>query len=134
MIERQGRADDDNTDRDHIRDFFAAKLVRCKLDPNAVCIFIPSIKAAEWLSEATRKHFETNKSSAHINGLGIPELIQNRESKQRGFIWLGINDTTCKPTNINEIEEDIEQERNANFEGRAWNMKPKRNFKVASPE
>jgi hypothetical protein len=115
IIERQGKADDDNTDRDHVRDYFASMLKARDKDPETSCVFIPSMTAAEWLSDATRKHFETNKSSAHINGLGISELIQSRESKRRGFIWLGKDSVSCVPDDLAKIDED----NNSKFVGKA---------------
>jgi hypothetical protein len=122
IILRQGNADDDNTDRDHIRDYFAKRITDHGSDPDRSCIFIPSLTAAEWLSEATRKHFETNKSTSHIKGLGIEELNSTRESKRRGFIWLGRESTSCEPEDLGPLPpSDHANTDRSSFAGRAVN-------------
>ena len=88
--ERQGLIDDDKEEADLVREAFRDNLeCLCRKNPDALCILIPSRKAAEWLSECCRKPFATNQASGHIRTLGIKELSPSRENTGRGWVWRG---------------------------------------------
>jgi hypothetical protein len=89
IAERQGVMDDDRDEQEQVADHFRSELRRCGIgDPDGYRGFILSGIAANWLSRATRTHYRTNQATAHLAGLGIPELRKSKRGRP-GWIWSG---------------------------------------------
>src|SRR5262249_30383990 len=71
---RQKAMDDDQTEKYLIIDFFREKLEKLGHDSLRDKVLIPSVVAAEWVSEATRERYATNRASAFLKGMAIPML------------------------------------------------------------
>ena len=80
---RQEDIDDDDDERTHVGEFFAAQLKLRSHDPDLETVFIPSVTAAEWVSDATRTKYPTNRASAFLSGLSIAELRKSDRGSQR---------------------------------------------------
>jgi hypothetical protein len=97
IIERQEVVDEGNGDREIIRDALRAKIVEHGYDPDLALLKIPSKTMAEIASEAMRRHYETAAATTFVKGLSIVELIANRSSDCRGWIWNGGQTTETDP-------------------------------------
>jgi hypothetical protein len=90
ILERQRAVDADENERDLVTAEFRDQLQIRQHDPNGGPFFIPSKLAAEWLSKATRNHYETNRATVHLKTLGIAELIAPLKSNGvPGWEWRG---------------------------------------------
>jgi hypothetical protein len=86
---RQQAVDDDDEEQTLLAQHFTEQLTQRSHDPETQTIFIPSLTAAEWVSDATRTRYPTNRASAFLSGLSIPTLRKGKYKKQRGWIWTG---------------------------------------------
>ncbi len=86
---RQQVVDDDHEDRIHLAEFFAEQLTQRMHNPETETVFIPSVTAAEWVSDATRVRYATNRASSFLSNLSIPTLHKGNTKSQRGWIWTG---------------------------------------------
>ena len=100
LVERQGSIDDDNSDRNTVRDFIRTQLEGLGHDPQKSLILIPSALMAEWASQATRTHYATNKASSFIGGLSIPELTKQDSKDMRGWLWIGPENQESEPRRL----------------------------------
>lgn len=89
IVDRQKDIDDDDDERDHMIEFFRTELERRGHEPDVQTVLIPSVVAAEWVSDATRTPYPTNRASAFIAGLSIPQLRKSDRGKIRGWVWIG---------------------------------------------
>ena len=89
ILERQGVVDEGDADRDVVRDHLMEVLAAKLGDADEVLTIIPSRDMALIVSEAMRKHYETNPASSFLKGLAIPELTPFRSKKIRGWLWCG---------------------------------------------
>jgi len=90
IVERQGLIDDDDSDRDLVREFIKAQLTRQNICPETESVLIQSVLMAEWIEKVRREKMATNRASGFVKGLGIPELKEARKSDFRGFEWRGL--------------------------------------------
>jgi hypothetical protein len=105
---RQEHIDDDNAERDLIRDYFCKQLEQRKHNPLTEVVFIPSLVAADWLNEVTKKRLQTNQASSHLAGLGIPELRKSAKAGNRGWKWQGEQASNHTPaTSLKEDTADL---------------------------
>lgn len=88
---RQHAVDDDDDERLHVAQFFVERLDQRGHDPDKETVRIPSLLAAEWVSDATRTKYPTNRASAFLSGLAIPQLRKSNRGGWRGWIWTGLN-------------------------------------------
>lgn len=86
---RQQAVDDDDEERNHVAEYFAEQLTMRSHDPDSQTVFIPSVTVAEWVSDATRTKYPTNRASAFLNGLSISGLRKSNRGERRGWIWTG---------------------------------------------
>lgn len=98
IIDRQGVIDEDNSDRDLIRDYICKQISGVGGDPDTSLFQIPSALMAEWVSTATRTNYQTNRATTFVKGLSIAELTPARDKHFRGWIWCGSNSTEREPT------------------------------------
>lgn len=89
ILERQGDVDDDKAEADMVRAAFTRNLSRRGHDPDRDVVFIPAEDAAIWLSIATNEKRASNKASAYLNTLAIPELRRSARVGERGWRWQG---------------------------------------------
>ncbi len=90
IVERQEAIDGDQEESDLVREVFVAELRRRGHNPDTEAVFISSVEAGAIVNAATGEKRPTNKASAYLRTLTIPEL---RKSKRdgRGFAWRGRN-------------------------------------------
>jgi hypothetical protein len=89
LIRERGRAVLDDEMSAVVRERFAARLRGLGHDPKACCVFLPSLRAAEWLDAPTRKRWPTNKASGYLGTLKIHELSKTKKDGKPGWRWLG---------------------------------------------
>lgn len=103
--ERQESVDDDEAERDLVRDHLLEMLRALKHgDPDRVVFFIPSGLAAAWCNEATGDRRPKNKACSHLSNLNIQELKAGLfgPQRKRGFWWRGAqSDPNGKPIEAN---------------------------------
>ena len=88
--ERQAGLDDDDHERDIVRDTFRARIKAMNREPDEVVLFISSGIVAKWLEEATGEKRPTNRASNYLGGLGIQELRKSASKEgRRGWRWTG---------------------------------------------
>ncbi len=90
IVKRQKAVDDDDDERSHVAQFFVERLEERGHFADSETVRIPSLIAAEWVSDATRTKLPTNRASAFIRGLSIPQLRPSRTGG-RGWVWTGAN-------------------------------------------
>jgi len=99
--QRQEAVDDDSEETELVRSHFRDELQRVGRDPDRVKVFVPSGVAADWLKAATKQHRQTNKASAYLRQLAIPELRKSKHDGRPGWLWQGVqadeNARTEKP-------------------------------------
>lgn len=92
IAERQETYDEDQAEADVVAHAFREQLQQRGLDPETCSVLIPSAVAAAWVNDATNeKGRPTNKTSAYLASLAIPELRRSNRSEFRGWKWTGIN-------------------------------------------
>jgi hypothetical protein len=98
---RQQSVEDDDDERSHIIEFFSQQLEERSHFPDEEMVFIPALVAAEWVSEATRTNYATNRASAFLGGLSIPRLRKSDRGTLRGWVWTGVKnkDQTARKLN-----------------------------------
>jgi len=98
IVNRQKAVDDDDDERSHVAQFFVERLTERGHDPVKETIRIPSLTAAEWVSDATRTKYPTNRASAFLSGLSIACLRKSNRGGWRGWVWTGANtqDSTAR--------------------------------------
>jgi hypothetical protein len=89
--QRQEAVDDDAGEAELVAGEFRDKLQATGFDPERDCVFIPSGKAADWLQAATKKHRATNRATAYLKDLRIPELSTTKKDGRPGWRWRGAN-------------------------------------------
>jgi hypothetical protein len=100
---RQDAIDDDQGERELIIETFREKLNQRGHNPDTEAILIPAAVAAEWVSEATRERYATNKASAFLKGLSISNLSKSDRGIGRGWVWSGDNaDRKSPPRKVGE--------------------------------
>jgi len=88
VYERMMTADTDNEEKEVVAEHFREKLILFHHDPDDCCVFIPSKVAGEWLADACQEKRPTNRATAYLSGLGIPELRKSKKG-QPGWAWTG---------------------------------------------
>ncbi len=88
VYERMMTADTDNEEKELVAEHFREKLTLFHHDPDDCCVFIPSKVAGEWLADACQEKRPTNRATAYLSGLGIPELRKSKKG-QPGWAWTG---------------------------------------------
>lgn len=88
---RQTDIDDDADEAALVLDQFEKELNDRRHVPATSRVFIPSRETAEWLSNATRTHWPSNRATAHLKSLAISELQYTKRRGKRGWIWTGAN-------------------------------------------
>lgn len=86
---RQADVDDDAAESDLVRGAIAEALVRGKFDPEGQAVLIPSQRLAVIVNDATGEKRPTNKVSAYLKTLAIPELRKSDRGGGRGWVWTG---------------------------------------------
>jgi hypothetical protein len=90
LIERrQAEVDGDQEDGDLVRECFVSALRQASHDPDTEVVFISSKEAADIVNEATGEKRPTNKATAFLGTLPIPELRKSKREGARGFRWTG---------------------------------------------
>jgi len=87
--QRQEVVDDDAGEADLVAAEFRDALRRAGHDPERGCVFVPSGTAADWLKAATRRHWATNRATAHLKALRVPELSPTKKDGRPGWRWRG---------------------------------------------
>src|SRR5262249_57818990 len=87
--ERQHAIDHDDDERAIITDTCRANIRLYGHDPDQCFVFIPSRMIADWLQDATGIRRETNKASAYLANLSVPELLPEKKGGERGWSWCG---------------------------------------------
>ncbi len=89
IVKRQGAIDEDDATAEDVLDYFEAR-IRAHAggqSPGARRYYIPSVMAAEWLGEMSRRYEGT--ASAYLKQLEHPRLRYRRTGASRGFVWSG---------------------------------------------
>jgi hypothetical protein len=86
---RQDDVDEDAGEAAEVRAYIADALRQYRHDPERAVVSIPSAVAAEWVNAATGERRPTNKATAYLNQLHIPELRKRRTGRTRGWVWRG---------------------------------------------
>jgi hypothetical protein len=90
IAERQASIDGDQEESDLVREAFVLALRAAGHDPDTATVFIPSARAAEIVNEATGEQRPTQRASAYLLTLTIPELWKsNATDGGRGWRWTG---------------------------------------------
>jgi hypothetical protein len=108
IVKRQKAIDDDDDERSHVAQFFVERLKERGHMPDLETVRIPSLIAAEWVSDATRTKYPTNRASAFLGGLSIPQLRKSNRSGWRGWVWKG------------EKSQDLEARELGSLPGPVW--------------
>ncbi|MBV8557873.1 MAG: PriCT-2 domain-containing protein [Planctomycetaceae bacterium] len=96
ILSRQKKMDEGQADQDTVKDYFEGKLLESGYPPDESHVFITSMTVAEWVSEATRKPYESGPAQAFVKQLQIPELEYRPEQRKvegkphRGWVWKGV--------------------------------------------
>jgi hypothetical protein len=91
---RQDDVDDDEDERDLVRDSIRNDLIRRGHTPDQQVILIPTAMMASIVNNATnQRHRPVNQTSAHVKTLGIPELRKSDRAKHRAWVWTGCQAT-----------------------------------------
>jgi hypothetical protein len=94
VVERQREVDDDDEDMLMVADYFRSVLKATnglQINPETDSVLIPSAMAAAWYNVASNQDKPTNKASAALRELGIPELRKSDRGEFRGWLWKGRN-------------------------------------------
>lgn len=86
---RQDVIDDDQSEKEFIIEHFRHKLEELGHDPDRHKVLIPSAIIADWVSEATRERYATNRASAFLKGLNVPYLSKSDREGKRMWMWTG---------------------------------------------
>jgi hypothetical protein len=87
--ERQGDVDDDSEEADLVRGAIRQALESAGVDPERQNVLIPSSRMAEIVNGATGEKRPTNKVSAYLKTLQLPELRKSNRGCVRGWLWSG---------------------------------------------
>lgn len=90
ISERQAEVDDDSSEAELVRQAFRASLEARNHDPDREVIWIDSRTAATWCNEALGERRPTQRATAYLETLTIPELRYSRRKTGRGFTWTGL--------------------------------------------
>ncbi len=98
ILERQESVDEDAAEADLVREAIAKELRDRGHDPEEDFVWIPSKDLANIVGEATGEKRSTNKTSAYLRTLGVPELRYSpRGNFGRGWTWRGKSASTEQP-------------------------------------
>jgi hypothetical protein len=89
--ERMMAIDTDNEEQAIVAEHWREMLRLLHHDAEDCCVFVPSALAAEWLAIATRENRGTPRASAHLGGLGLPEIRKSKKDGILGWVWTGPN-------------------------------------------
>src|SRR5262249_23183183 len=89
VLARQKTMDDDQEEKNMIIEFFRGKLEDLGHDADRDKILLPSTIIADWVSEATREKYATNRASAFLKGLSISYLSKSDRNGKRMWLWTG---------------------------------------------
>jgi hypothetical protein len=89
IVRRQEAVDDDAEEADLVAAEFRERLRKAGHDPDRACVFIPSKQAAEWLKAATGTHRATNRATAYLDGLHLPQMARTKKDDHPGWRWRG---------------------------------------------
>jgi len=98
IAERQGEVDEDAADAEVVRAAFADELRKRGHEPGAEAVWIPSATVANIVNAATNDNRPTNKATAYLRTLSIPELRESRRGAGRGWTWRGSNAGAAEST------------------------------------
>lgn len=106
IVARQQQMDEGQADHNTVKDFFEGKLLELGYPPEESHVFLTSRTIAEWVSEATRKHYDTSQATAFVKGLGIQELEYHPTQRKvdgaphRGWVWKGFKSRQIPLSNL----------------------------------
>jgi hypothetical protein len=89
IAERQSEVDEDTAEADVVRQAFIEELRLRGHDPEQETVWIPSAILAGIVNAATNEKKPTNKATAYLRTLTIPELKESRRGTGRGWTWWG---------------------------------------------
>jgi hypothetical protein len=131
IAERQGEVDDDASEAEIVRQAFINELFERKHYPTYETIRIPVAIAAGVLAHATREFWPTNKATAHLKTLHIPELKYTKTGEYgRHWLWTGesaaveIPAEPLKPKPQPEPQSDAKSEPDRESKGHGKDAKP----------
>jgi hypothetical protein len=89
ILDRQGSMDDDEDERSLLIYAIREQIQNQGFDPDTDQVLIPSQVLAYWVTLATRVRYPTNRASAFIASLSIPNLRKSDRNGQRLWLWTG---------------------------------------------
>jgi hypothetical protein len=87
--ERQRAMDDDEDERSIILEFIKQKIELTGRNPDTCAVLITAHDMAGLISEATRTKYPTNRASALLANLSLPNLRKSDRNGTRNWLWTG---------------------------------------------
>jgi hypothetical protein len=91
--ERQSQVDDDEAEKDLVRDEIIRSIKMTTGNPDEASVFISSQRMAELVYAATGEKMTVGRASNYIKTLAITELKKRDQNTQRGWLWTGMKCT-----------------------------------------
>jgi len=99
--ERQSAIDDDQEDKDLVREAVSQRLTDEGMQPDVAHVLITSKQMALIINEALNEQLPVNRASSFVKTLGISELRKSDRGAARGWIWRGKRSLLASPQKLN---------------------------------